>query len=253
MKIITWNISYFTKHEPKLKLLKNKVLNNSFIIILQEVKKNVYLKLLKDFKNHNVSYSINIRKPGKYDTGSRKLGLVIITSNDFILLEERVYERALLPDRTLFVKVKKDNQECKVLGLHSITGVDHKKAKSIQFYSFAEAIDELKPDIVGIDANEPKIDSNQVENMVFNDNKDKGEGAKTFFETMKNNGLIDYAQIKYKIENEKDYLMPSVKLNGGNYKRYDHLLVNFNIKNIDYLMDEALEAGSDHALVVIDK
>ena len=89
--------------------------------------------------------------------------------------------------------------------------------------------------------------------MVFNDNKDKGEGAKTFFETMKTNGLIDYAQIKYKKENDKDYLTPSVKLNGGTFKRYDHLLVNFNIKNIDYLMDEALEAGSDHALVVIDK
>lgn len=253
MKIINWNLSYLTKNEPKVNLLKQLINQDSFIIILQEVKQNVYLKLLEGFKDHNVSYSLNLRKPGKFDTGSRKLGIAIITSNDFEFMEEKVYERALLPERTLFVKVKKGNKEYKILGLHSITGVDHKKAKSIQFYSFAEAIDELKPDIVGIDANEPKVDSNQVEDMIFNNNRDDGEGAKTFFVTMKDNGLNDYAQTKYKKEGNLDYLTPSVKLKGGNFKRYDHLLVNFKINSIRYLMEEALEAGSDHALVVIDK
>jgi len=253
MKIITWNISYFTKFEPKLKLLKSKVLNDSFIIILQEVKRSVYLDLLNEFNNQNISYSLNIRKPGKFDTGSRKLGIVIIYSKEFKLLEERVYERALLPERTLFVRLKKGTQEFKVLGLHSITGVDHKKAKSIQFYSFAEAIEELKPDIVGIDANEPKIDANLLKEMVFNDNRDKGQGAKTFFETMDNNGLEDYARIMFKKENENDYLIPSIKFKGGKFKRYDHLLVNFKVKSIDYLMNESLEASSDHALVIIDK
>jgi endonuclease/exonuclease/phosphatase family metal-dependent hydrolase len=253
MKIITWNISYFTKYEPKIKLLKNKVLNDSFIIILQEVKQNVYSKLLKDFKDHNVSYSLNIRKPGKYDTGSRKLGVVIITSNDFVLLEERVYERALLPDRTLFVRVKKGNKEYKVLGLHSITGVDHKKAKSIQFYSFAEAIDELKPDIVGIDANEPNLDTYDIDKTVFHDNKDKGEGAKTFFKVLSEYNLVDNVKAQYKKPISKEYIIPSVKLSTVKYKRYDYLFVNFKIMSIKYLMDEALKAGSDHALVVVDK
>jgi pantothenate kinase len=67
------------------------------------------------------------------------------------------------------------------------------------------------------------------------------------------NGLDDYARNKFKKQNKKDYLIPSIKFKGGSFKRYDHLLVNFKIKSIDYIMDEALEAGSDHALVVIEK
>lgn len=40
-------------------------------------------------------------------------------------------------------------------------------AKSYQFLSYAEAVDEMRPDIVGIDANEPKIDGYSAEEMTF--------------------------------------------------------------------------------------
>lgn len=46
----------------------------------------------------------------------------------------------------------------RVFGLHSITGCDHVMAKSYQFLSYAEAVDEMRPDIIGINANEPRVD-----------------------------------------------------------------------------------------------
>ena len=253
MKILNWNISFSKKLDAKLALIKKIIKKDSFILILQEVTLSTYGYLLGDFGPEHLAYSLKLRKQGQYDTVSRSLGIAIITSKDISIIERKVYERALLPERTLFVRVKKGNKEYKVLGLHSITGVDHKKAKSIQFYSFAEAIEELKPDIVGIDANEPNVDTNVKKKIVFHDNKDKGQGAKTFFQVLSDNSLIDHVKVHYKKPISKDYIIPSVKLSTGEYKRYDHLLVNFKIKSIKYFMDEALKAGSDYALVVIDK
>jgi hypothetical protein len=53
------------------------------------------------------------------------------------------------------------------LTIHSITGCDYGKAKSIQYEALMEFVDDFKPDIIGIDANEPKIDSYDVEKMEF--------------------------------------------------------------------------------------
>ena len=173
-------LKFFKKIDAKLKLIKSIIKKDSFILILQEVTLSAYHYLIDEFGPDNLAYSLKLRKPGPYDTASRSLGIAIITSKDITIIERKVYERALLPERTLFVMVKKGNKEYRVLGLHSITGVDHKKAKSIQFYGFAEAIGELKPDIVGIDANEPNVDTYDIDKTAFHDNKDNGEGARTF-------------------------------------------------------------------------
>ena len=79
----------------------------------------------------------------------------------------------------------------RIISLHSITGVDYKKAKSTQYFSFAEAIDAMKPDIVTFDANEPKVDHYEVSQMEFFDNRDKGAGAAAFFNSLSSAGLFD--------------------------------------------------------------
>lgn len=132
----------------------------------------------------NIEYSLDYRIPGRYDTDSRKLGVAILVSKDLRIKNAQVLNRALMPDRTLMVDVEYQNTTLRVLGLHSITGCHHLKAKEIQFFSCAEAIDEYKPDIVGIDANEPQYDHYEISQMKFFDNYSKGNGCKTFFETM---------------------------------------------------------------------
>lgn len=55
----------------------------------------------------------------------------------------------------------------RVFGLHSITGCDHVMAKSYQFLSYAEAEDEMRSNIIGINANEPRVDGYSAEEMTF--------------------------------------------------------------------------------------
>ena len=148
----------------------------------------------------NIEYSLDYRIPGRYDTDSRKLGVAILVSKDLRIKNAQVLNRALMPDRTLMVDVEYQNTTLRVLGLHSITGCHHLKAKEIQFFSFAEAIDEYKQDIVGIDANEPQYDHYEISQMKFFDNYSKGNGCKTFFETMRDNGIVDAFIKDYDIE-----------------------------------------------------
>lgn len=65
------------------------------------------------------------------------------------------------------------------MGLHSITGCSYQSAKSIQYDMFTEFVDEYKPDIIGMDANEPNVDSCDIDKMTFYDRN--GTGAKIFF------------------------------------------------------------------------
>ena len=44
---------------------------------------------------------------------------------------------------------------------------------------FTEFVDEYKPDIIGMDANEPNVDSCDIDKMTFYDRN--GTGAKIFF------------------------------------------------------------------------
>lgn len=257
MNIISWNISYASKIEKILDFLKTNIDRNDFIITLQEVTPSSFEEIQLKFKDFaNVEYSLNYRKPGKYDTKSRKLGIAILTSKNFIINKVEVLNRALLPDRTLYLELIYNNQIIKVLSLHSITGCDYKKAKSIQFYSFAEAIYDLKPDIVSFDANEPEYDHYEIESMKFFDNKDKGMGAKIFFQSLGKNKLRDSYASMYDTNNykEKEPLVISHIINKRFNKRYDFVFLNekYKLVNCEYKLEESLNATSDHSLIKLE-
>ena len=259
MKIISWNISWSNAVDNKIAYLKKLVAEDSFVIILQEVKMYSYDAIKQAFAGvANIEYSLDYRVPGQYDTDSRKLGVAILVSNDIKIINARVLARALMPDRTLLVDIEYKNISLRVLGLHSITGCQHLKAKEIQFFSFAEAIDEYRPDIVGIDANEPQYDHYEINKMKFFDNYNKGNGCKTFFELMQVCGMVDAYVKDYNTEKyiEGEYLTTSHVIKRGNKRvRYDFLFINeqkFDGYHCEYDYHNAIEAGSDHAAVIID-
>ena len=256
MIIFNWNISYSSQIEKIWNEIKKNILNEkTFIITLQEVIPSSY-QYLKEIlqKDYNLVYSLNYRIPGKFDTRSRKLGTMIITSKNIKIINSNVFDRTLLPDRTLFATLKLNNKIIKVATLHSITGCDHKKAKSLQFYSFAEIIDTYRPNILTIDANEPEIDHFDINEMKFFDNSDKGNGAKTFFKSCQNIGLKDsYTQFYDKTKFEIGKPLATSHIIGYNKnKRYDFLFIDttkFNIKQVNYEIDKAKIATSDHAYI----
>lgn len=259
LRIINWNISWSNKTDSKALYLRKIVEKSSFIVILQEVKYFAYETLKQEFSDiANIEYSLNYRIPGKFDTDSRKLGVAVLASKDITIKSAKVLDRAIMPDRTIMVNVEYHQLPLRILGLHSITGCQHLKAKEIQYYSFAEAIDEYKPDIVGIDANEPKYDHYEISKMEFFDNYNKGNGCKTFFETMCSNGMVDSYVKDYDANNyvEGEYLTTSHIIKRGHKKvRYDFLFINnekFGDYHCIYDYDNAVDAGSDHAAVILD-
>ena len=257
MKIIDWNISYDNDPDPKLAYLKSMVGGYSFIAILQEVTPSQRDVLKDKFKNFR--YSLDYREPGKFDTRQRKLGIAIICSDDIKIKSADVLNRSLLPDRTLMVNVEYKESMLRVMGMHSITGIAHKQAKSIQFLSWAEAIDEYKPDIVAFDANEPAKDHYDIEQMEFFSQylRENGYGAKTFFKTLKDTGLNDAFTVNYDIGNyiEGEPLAVSHHIKRTDHdRRYDFVFIksDMEVKDCEYKYDEAIKAGSDHALICTD-
>ena len=260
MRLISWNISYQNKIESKIDLIKANI-NDETIIVLLEVLPNDYKKLSDTFSSDfSIYYSLNIRKPSSFDTRSRKLGVLILVSKSFSFLQYTLLDRTPFPDRTGLLTVFKNEHKITIMGLHSVTGVDYKKTKSVQFFSFAEAVNTFKPDFVMFDANEPKIDHPDIEKIEFASNRDKGKGAKTFFDEMNKNDLQDaYRMVS---DSKTIPLTVSYKTNKSSKaikdnfnKRYDHVFVNTNkysVDSVSYLYDEAIGAGSDHAMVICD-
>ena len=259
MRIVNWNISWSNKTDNKVAYLRSLIEGKTFIVILQEVKMFAFEVLKRSLGDiANIEYSLHYRTPGKFDTDSRKLGVAILISKDLKITNAQVLSRTLMPDRTIMVDIEYNNTPFRILGLHSITGCHHLKAKEIQFFSFAEAIDEYKPDVVGIDANEPQCDHYEISKMKFFDNYNKGNGCKTFFETMEANGMVDAFVKDYDTEKhiEGECLTTSHIIKRGHKQvRYDFLFINNKkISNYHciYDYDNAVEAGSDHAAVIVD-
>lgn len=255
MKIIDWNISYSNAPEPKIALLQEVIGDDSFIAILQEVTPSQYEVIKDEFPN--IRYSLDYRKPGKFDSKQRQLGVAILCSEDIEFKNADVLSRCLLPDRTLIAELECNGHALRVMGLHSITGISHKKAKSIQFRSFAECVDEFRPDIVAFDANEPAKDHYDIDKMEFFNNQDKGIGAETFFKTLRDAGLNDAYLVNYdtSIYVDGEPLVTSHRFESSNVsKRYDFVFVNESIaiSQTKYMYDEAVRVGGDHAVIVCE-
>lgn len=180
MIVMNWNICYASRIQDIIAELKRNVGNHDFIITLQEVIPSSYDALAYAFDGiANVRYSLDYRRPGKFDNKSRQLGVMILTSSGITVEDAGVLQRTMLPDRTLYVHVCANGKKMLIISLHSITGCDYVRAKALQFLSWAEAVDEMKPDIVTFDSNEPKTDSYDIAKMQFFDNTDMGKGAQT--------------------------------------------------------------------------
>ena len=252
IQVVNWNISYMGNHESKLEFLFS-LLQNNYCVLLQEVKPHVYEYIKSKFQDNTILYSLNYRTPSTFDSDARKLGVMIILSKNMSVKESGVIERNIFPDRTLYATVSIGGKALKILSLHSITGCSYYRAKSVQYDSFTEFIDTYSPDVIGIDANEPQIDSYDIEKMKFFDN---GKGAQIFFHEVKSKGLCDtfvkHKNITYCEEGKPITISHYVKRKGA--VRYDYLFSNNNLKieSCEYFYNEAIKAGSDHAAIVAE-
>lgn len=257
MQFLDWNMGWGANIDKAIEGINSIIQKKNFIITLQEIGESKGRVLLDEFGSKcNIAYSMDYRPRGKREPRNRDLGIMIITSKEIEIISAEVLANALLPERTLFVEVKYGEKFLKIMSLHSITGCDHKRAKSLQFYAFADAIDKYEPDIVSFDANEPEVDALTIANMKFYDNKDKGAGAKEFFGSLGDNGLSDAYTCVVEDGHEANATLPiSHLVNKKGPVRYDFIFINkkcIKVENMEYKLGEAQAATGDHAFLVMD-
>ena len=158
MRLIDWNISYAGEISSKIRYLKSMLTDDS-VFMLQEVKPAAFLALKAEFDSRfDFYYSLDYRRPGRFDREARKLGVLIAVKKSIPVNRAGVIDRSPFPDRTMYVETTCENKPLKLLSLHSLTGVGYLTTKSVQFDSFSEFLHDYRPDVIGIDANEPKQD-----------------------------------------------------------------------------------------------
>jgi len=278
LRIIDWNISYQGFIGPKFAYLSTVVGEVAgrmpCVISLQEVKDNdlTYLKELDLF--NSLTYSLNFRKPGMFEGKNRSLGNVIACCGSGIeISRSALLNRAPFPERTLLAEIKEGHREFEVVCFWSLTGVGYKRGKSAQFAALADYLHEKSgaPIILCLDANEPKIDHYNLEHTEFFDQKgDKGQAASYVLGSNPSHELKDayrswlvqnpklLQEIKKIQENNEDLLSLPLAVShiagGKTHKRYDYIFHSnhWKVNQIEYRYHEAIEAGSDHAMVVAD-
>ena len=258
MRIIHWNISYNCQKEKVAGFIREQISDGDTIVCLQEVTESSFESIRGNLGcDCDYVYSLNHRRPGKHDGKNRHLGVMIICPKPMCIVDYGVVDRAIFPDRTAYADIQYFGEKYRILSLHSITGCAYGKAKSTQFYAFAEAIEAFRPDIVTFDANEPAKDHYDIAQMEFFDNGDKGDGAKTFFSSLASSGLSDAFAIHYDKANfiDGEPLATSHIIHGKIRRRYDFTFVNTSrlpVSSCEYLYDKGCELTSDHAIIITD-
>lgn len=258
MRIIHWNISYNADKELVAAKLSSDLLGGDTIACLLEVIKPMYTFLKEKFSgSYRFVYSLDYRIPGDYDSKVRKLGVLIIVPSNYKIIQCGVLRRAPYPDRTAYVILQDEKgRSLRLLSLHSVAGCNFLRGKSVQFDSFAEIVKTFTPDIVTVDANEPKTDHWDIRQMEFFDNRDKGNGARNFFTSIAENGMKDAYSCVYDKDSfvPGEYLATSHLVSRGKKRerRYDFIFVHsgtFEVKDCSYSYEEARQASADHAIV----
>lgn len=258
MRYIDWNIKCYCQIEKILELLEKHIIDKDCVVALQEVMPDKAEFIKQNLsENYQVIYSLDYYPSNaEFDTDNRRLGVMLIISNNISIIECGVFERCLFPERTLYATVMIGDRKRRIVNLHSITGVSFKMGKAVQYRRFAEVVNEYRPDILSMDANEPKVDHYDISKMEFFDQGDGGKGARLFFEELGRCGLEDiYAKRYDKSEYQAERpLIVSHIINNKIHRRYDFVFAKdvSDIHKIEYYYEEACEATSDHALIVAD-
>lgn len=198
VRVIQWNVSWEPPHEPKIDLLRREVNKASadmpVVVAMQEVKKGFQSELTKACLLPQLAFSLDLRPPGPKEGGGRELGCAIGCSEGLELSNPSLIARALLPERTLTAELHWKDLSFLLVAFHSLTGVKHKRAKSLFFDTVNDHLCQQKGRMLVFcgDANEPEIDHpDPALTRFFDQRGDKGDSARGLFGENADHGLRD--------------------------------------------------------------
>jgi len=225
------------------------------IINLQELLAPVHTQLSSILKPDGVAFSLDARKPGKYEGASRSMGVATYVFGGRMVDHELV-TRALLPERTLCSTLQFEGRDISVMNFQSLSGADYKKAKSSQYTALADFMGSRYLDFFSCDANEPRIDALDENKVTFFDHGDAGKSAGLILGKTKVHQLSDaykrYLMDKGNSDNLDSPLAISHIASKHQPRRSDHIFAadKWTVDSLSYPYGASIKASSDHSAVI---
>jgi endonuclease/exonuclease/phosphatase family metal-dependent hydrolase len=259
-RFASWNVNNRLLKEGHLDLLQ---LIRPDLIAFQEVSSSFYSSLTdRGLFAWSVS-SLSLRPPPIGEGRSRALGCAIFGGSSFHLLSSSLLPDLDFPERTLAVRVRGTVVPLTVCSFHIPPGASWGAVKPKTMRSIADWLAHLQGNvIVGIDANAPKIDHPDLgSNTWWWKDEPLLLGAKPIHHLR--DALRSYLQDRPDEFASIAASRPTGPLalshiRGNKHKRtecrYDFVYhtPGISVESISYLYEEALAAGSDHAVVTAE-
>lgn len=259
LRFVSWNMHGKRQLEGQLGLLRHIA---GDLVALQEVSANAYSELVANKPFAWSAFSLDLRPPLMGEGMSRRLGCAVFGQHPFRLRKHSLLEQASFPERALVVEVDSPSGPLSICSFHAPPGVNWKERKPQAFMVLTEWL-ATHPErtLVGMDANAPKTDHPDItQNQWWWKEEPLLLGARPLHNL---NDVLRTWLAAHPIEAEQLYtLRPqgplAISYDRGKKSsipcRYDFIYVtpDFTVTKVDYLYCEALEAGSDHALVVAE-
>jgi len=264
LRVLQWNISTMSKPKAIADFIRERIGQDPALVCLDEVKRSSYDKLVGYLNPRSSCFSLDLRRPGKNEGKERGTGIAVLGFGLPIVSFE-LMNRAVFPERTLFVLLGGAFGRIRVAAFHSLTGVGYRKAKASNFASIADYLQlhGAELDFLCFDANEPNHDSMDPDKLEFSRLSDKGKVKRlalimgsqkvhklsdSYVEYLRSRGEVvtrDPLAVSYKTGTPKKKQVE---------KRYDYMMQSrrWRVTNCEYPYDESIAASSDHSAVVAD-
>lgn len=261
IRYVSWNIHDKNHIMPLVEFLHR---INGDLIALQEVTVSAYRTLVESKLFAWSTFSLDLRPPQANEGQGRRLGCALLGQDPFSYRSSFLLEDVPLPERALIAEVETLTGPLTLCSFHTPPGATWRKKKPEALVALAKWLAHQQTRvIVGIDANAPRSDRPEIEqNEWFWKEEPLMLGAQPLH-TLKDSLRVWLTAHPI----EAAHLLAhspqgplAVSYDRGRLKkvfipcRYDFIYItpDFAVSGIRYLYEEAIQAGSDHALVVAD-
>ena len=260
LRFISWNIHSRNQVSEHIELLRRTA---GDLVALQEVTETGYRTLVASGLFAWSAFSLEFRQPEAGEGRGRQLGCAVFGQEPFRCKRAFLLENAPLPERALIVEIEGPAGPLTVCSFHTPPGASWGQIKPKALVALAQWLAQQQTRVlVGMDANAPKIDHPHIEqNEWWWDKEPLMLGAQAI------HPLKDAFRVwlaAHPEEAEQLYVryphgplaVSHVRGRGASSTpcRYDFIYITpeFSVADICYRYDEAIQAGSDHALVLSD-
>jgi len=257
LRIASWNIRGMPRPTDQLGLLADQ---HSDILLLQDVGPSAVHALMNSHRWDHVADTWSLPHP----PGAiiRRGGCLIAATDDWVLTPALPTPDELPSVRTLVVTATHGQATLTLLSCYAPTNTGPgRKERPCYFNTLATWLSTVSaPVVLGMDANGPSIDHPDIEQSRWWTKEEAlllGAGART--EDVLRLWYADHpAELKRRVRYYPNGPLADSYHRGrkGKYLRcrYDSIRVSpgVGVMDVHYLYEEAVQAGSDHALVIAD-